>query len=88
MSMKTIAATSARRSWSRLLGRVQYRGQRFAIIRNGQPVAAIIPYEEVEVLRQIEDELDFQEAREAVENERGRARLGWDDLVRYAGMEE
>lgn len=86
--MKSIASTTARRSWSRMLGRVEHRGQRFAIVRNGALIAALIPYEEVEILGQIEDELDLQEAREAIETERGKARIGWDDFLRYAGMDE
>jgi antitoxin (DNA-binding transcriptional repressor) of toxin-antitoxin stability system len=86
--MKTIASTSARRSWSNMLGRVQHRGQRFAIVRNGRLIAALIPYNEVAILRQLEDELDFHEAREAVELDRGKKRLDWDEILRYAELGE
>jgi antitoxin (DNA-binding transcriptional repressor) of toxin-antitoxin stability system len=86
--MKTIASTSARRAWSRMLGRVEHRGQRFAIVRNGRLIAALIPYDEVAILGQIEDELDFQEAREAIALERGKQRLDWDELMRFAELAE
>jgi antitoxin (DNA-binding transcriptional repressor) of toxin-antitoxin stability system len=86
--MKTITSTAARRSWSAMMARVEHRGQRFAIVRNGQLVAALIPYEEVAILGQIEDEIDFQEAREAIAAERGSARLQWSEVLRYAGFDE
>jgi antitoxin (DNA-binding transcriptional repressor) of toxin-antitoxin stability system len=85
--MKTLAATIARRQWSRLLGRVEHRGQRFAIERNGRLIAAVIPFDETEILAQLEDELDFQQAREAVELARGGERLSWEDVLAYDGME-
>jgi antitoxin (DNA-binding transcriptional repressor) of toxin-antitoxin stability system len=85
--MKTIPSTEARRLWARILGRVEHRGQRFAIERSGRVVAAVIPFFEVDLLVQLEDELDFQHARERVDDHRGQERLRWEDVLAYDGSE-
>ncbi len=38
-----ITATQFARSLSDVLNRVRYRGERFVIVRNGQPVATLAP---------------------------------------------
>jgi antitoxin (DNA-binding transcriptional repressor) of toxin-antitoxin stability system len=83
--MKTLPSTQARRFWARLLGRVEHRGQRFGIERSGRLVAAVIPYGEVDILDQLEDELDFQRVREAIDLHRGQERLRWEDVLAYDG---
>lgn len=83
--MKTLPSTKARRYWARLLGRVEHRGERFGIERSGHLVAAVIPYNQIEILDQLEDELDFQYARDAIELHRGQERLRWEDILAYDG---
>jgi antitoxin (DNA-binding transcriptional repressor) of toxin-antitoxin stability system len=40
---QTISATELAKNLSSILSRVQYRGERFVVERNGEPVAAIGP---------------------------------------------
>jgi prevent-host-death family protein len=86
--MKNITASTARRLWSQLLGRVEHRGSRYAIMRNGHVVAALIPIDETDLLRELEDHVDLQQAREAIEQERGKERLSWSEVLAYGGIEE
>ena len=85
--MRSINATAARRKWSALLGRVEHRGVRFAIHRNGREVAALVPFADLDLLGQLEDEIDLIEAREAIAAARGKARVDWATLKAYAGLE-
>lgn len=85
--MKNITASTARRLWSQLLGRVEHRGARYAIVRNGHVVAALIPIDETDLLSELEDHLDLQQAREAIALERGKERLSWADVLAYGGIE-
>jgi prevent-host-death family protein len=82
--MKVVHASQARRHWAILLGRVEHRGQRFLICRNGREVAAIIPATEVDLLERLVDEADIEEAAKALRDPRGRARLPWAELRRFA----
>ena len=81
--MKILPSTKARRLWAQILGLVEHRGQRFGIERSGRLVAAVIPYGQVDILDQLEDELDFQFAREAIELNRGQERVRWEDVLKY-----
>ena len=45
--MNLISATYARNNFSRLLDEVIGKGKRFVLIRDSQPQAALVPYEEI-----------------------------------------
>ena len=86
--MRNIQSSSDRSRWSQLLGRVEHRGTRYGIVRNGRLVAALVPIDEIELIRVLEERFDLEEAREAVDQARGKPRVSWDDLVAYAGFDE
>jgi antitoxin (DNA-binding transcriptional repressor) of toxin-antitoxin stability system len=58
--MDLISATYARNNLSRLLDEVIKKGKRFILIRDSQPQAVIVPYEEI-VEKEKEWQLEFQE---------------------------
>lgn len=41
--MQPISATDAARGFADLVNRVRYQGERFEVVRNGEPVARIVP---------------------------------------------
>lgn len=55
--MNFVNATYARNNFSRLLDEVIGKGKRFILIRDSQPQAAIVPYEEI---AQKEQEWQFE----------------------------
>jgi antitoxin (DNA-binding transcriptional repressor) of toxin-antitoxin stability system len=57
--MDLISATYARNNLSRLLDEVIKKGKRFILIRDSQPQAAIVPYEEI-AEKEKEWQLEFQ----------------------------
>jgi prevent-host-death family protein len=85
----TITATELARNLSDILNRARYRGERFVIERNGEPVATIGPPETIgitpeELARQLgplrfPDE-DFADDLEAIHASQGYARIPeWPD---------
>jgi prevent-host-death family protein len=70
----------ARTDLSDLVSRVQYAGQRLVVTRRGKPAAAIVSVEDLELLQSIEDKLDAEAVREALDEVRtGKARP-WADV--------
>ena len=72
-----VSTSEARRSFSDLLGRARYVHERFHITRKGQPVAAIVPLDDLEAMQALEDAMDVKAARESLrdaEEHRGTTR--------------
>lgn len=63
--MNTIPAADARRNLSKLLDRVARKKQRIILTRRGWAVAALVSLEDLELLNELEDHLDFEAAYEA-----------------------
>jgi len=69
MSYK-LTASIARKSFSELLSRAEYRGERVIVHRGKKPVAALVPIEDLELLEKLEDETDLAAARKALKDPR------------------
>ena len=67
--MKTLDATLARARYSDLLSRVQYRGERIVLKRNGKPAVAVVPVEDAVLLENKNDLFALQDALEDLEAE-------------------
>ena len=67
--MKTLDATLARARYSDLLSRVQYRGERIVLKRNGKPAVAVVPVEDAALLENKADLFALQDALEDLEAE-------------------
>ena len=63
--MSSIGVTRLRDSIPEVVERVRYEGERILVERHGKPVLAIVPVEDLELLRKVEDMLDILEADEA-----------------------
>ena len=48
------------------MGRARYALERFRITRTGQPVAAIVPLDDLEAMQALEDAMDVKAARESL----------------------
>ena len=60
-----LSVTDFRKDVSEALNRVAYKGERIALQRRGKDVAVVVPLEDIELLRRLEDEADLQMARKA-----------------------
>lgn len=78
-----MAATEARADFSETLNRVAYSGDRIVLCRHDKEVAVLIPVEDLELLRAIEDRVDLEAARESLAEG---GRVSWDDLKAEMGL--
>lgn len=85
--MRTILATRARHTWSRLLSRVHQRGERFAICRSGEVVAALIPIADAELLDALAHESDIEEARAALRLDAQSPPVDWSEMKRHTEID-
>jgi len=67
------------------VNRVTYRGERIVIRKHGRPVAALVPVEDLTLLREIEDRIDLEDARKALAEARGKF-IPWETVKRELGL--
>lgn len=63
-----ITSSEARKKFSDIINRTAFGKERMVITRRGKDLAAIIPLEDLELLKRIEDELDAREAQRILED--------------------
>ena len=64
--MTTVNAVRLRATLADTLNQVAYAHERVVIEKHGKPVAALVPMEDLETLRALEDQIDLEAAREAL----------------------
>lgn len=67
---ESLTVVKVRENFADVLNRAQYADERIRIIKHGKPVAAIISIEDLKVLEAIEDEIDIEAAKRALEEVR------------------
>ena len=79
---KKITTADARKNFANIVNTVAYGKEPVILTRRGQEIAALISIEELELLQKIEDLVDIQEARKALEEPGGNisAEKFWDKL--------
>ncbi|HEX5163764.1 MAG TPA: type II toxin-antitoxin system Phd/YefM family antitoxin [Thermomicrobiales bacterium] len=78
--MSDVTVVQLREGLSDLLGRAQHGGERVRITRNGKPVAAIVSVEDLELLRALEDRIDLDAARAALQEAHDTGYLAWETV--------
>ena len=81
--MTRIKTTVAREEFAETLNRVAYRGERIILERRGKNLAALVPMEDLDLLRQIEDRMDLDAARRALKE---RGSVSWTKLKASLGL--
>lgn len=64
--MTRLRASKARQEFADTLNRVVYGGERIVLARRGRDLAAIVPMNDLALIRAIEDRIDLQKARKAL----------------------
>ena len=80
--MTRIPATTARQSFSEVVNRASYGGQRFALMRNGKIAAGIVSAADLQLLESLEDLTDVRDAeriRAAIKSGREKV-MPWDEV--------
>ncbi|MBU0482708.1 MAG: type II toxin-antitoxin system Phd/YefM family antitoxin [Proteobacteria bacterium] len=62
----TISTADARKHFAEIVNRVTYGKEPIVLTRRGQEVAALVSIDEFELLQQIEDHIDIEDAKKAL----------------------
>jgi prevent-host-death family protein len=84
--MVKIEATAARSGLSDLLSQVQYGFERVIIERRGRDAAALISMADLRLLELLEDTVDIEAARQALENPKNKVRVPLDEVKKRLRM--
>lgn len=71
MSITSVSSTEARNNWADILNRAAYSRERFAVERHGEPIAAIVSADDLDVVQMVSDRAVASEALEALEKQEG-----------------
>jgi prevent-host-death family protein len=77
--------TEARARLAEAVNRVRYRGERIVIQKHGRPVAALVPVEDLALIRELEDRIDVEDARKALAEANGKF-IPWKTVKRELGL--
>ena len=62
----TITTAEARKNFADIVNKVAYGKEPIILTRRGQKVAALVSIDELELLQQIEDHIDIEDAKKAL----------------------
>ncbi len=65
--MSNISISKVRLAFADTLNRVSYGKERVIICRRNKDIAALVPIEDLQLLEEIEDRIDLEDARKALE---------------------
>ena len=71
--------SDARGSFSSTVNRAAFGGERIVLTRHGKRIAAVVPIADLELLESLEDAVDLDEARAALDSS-GSGRVTWTEL--------
>ena len=60
---RKVASSTARSEFADIVNRAAYAGERVIVHRRKRPVAAVVPLSDLELLEQLEDRIDLEDAR-------------------------
>ena len=81
----TLDLSRARALFTESVNRVNYRGERIVIKKHGRPVAALVPVEDLELICELEDRIDLQDARKALAEAKGKF-IPWETVKGELGL--
>ena len=64
---KTITTADARKNFANIVNTVAYGKESVVLTRRGQKIAALISIEELQLLQMIEDHIDIEDAKKALD---------------------
>lgn len=62
----TISTADARKNFADIVNKVVYGKEPIILTRRGQKIAALVSMDELELLQQIEDHIDIEDAKKAL----------------------
>jgi prevent-host-death family protein len=78
--MSTTTVSDARRDFADLCNRVAYGRERVIIERHGKVRVALVPYEDLALIEEIEDKVDLLAADTALKEAEEAGTVSWEEL--------
>ena len=84
--MTRVKSTDAKKQLTQILARTARTMRRVMVTSRGKDVAAVVPIEAVQLLEEIEDRLDPDEARVALASTKREDTVTWKKIKRDLGL--
>lgn len=84
--MNTLSTAEARDQFSDVINRAAYGKERVVLTRRGKALVAIVPIEDVDLLRELEDRIDLEDAQQAVAEAEERGYIPWETVKANLGL--
>lgn len=84
--MPALTVSQARKDFADTVNRVAYTKERVLVERHGKVVMGMVPVEDLELLRALEDRIDLQAARAALAEAKKKGTKSLDDVVKELGL--
>ena len=79
-----ISTADARKNFADIVNKVAYGRETIVLTRRGQKIAALVSIDELELLQQIEDYIDIEDAKKALEDPDGN--VSADEVWKQLGL--
>jgi prevent-host-death family protein len=76
--LNKISTADARKKFANIINRVAFGNESFVLTRRGEPIAALVSMSKLKILRELEDQLDIEDAWKA-KSEPGEP-IPWEEL--------
>ncbi len=86
MSKNTVSTAQARDQFADVINRVAYGKERVILTRRGKALAAVVPFEDAQLLEALEDQLDIEKARAALAEIGDGGTVSWESLKAELGL--
>jgi prevent-host-death family protein len=84
--MNSLSTAEARDRFSDVINRAAYGKERIVVTRRGKALVAVVPIEDVEWLRELEDRIDLEDARLAMAEVEEKGTISLDELTNELGL--
>jgi prevent-host-death family protein len=78
--MSNISTKEAGGRFSDVINRAAFAKERIVLTRRGKAVAAVVPIEDLELLENLEDRIDFEDARAALKDIKKKGTKSWEKI--------
>lgn len=86
MSESEISVVHAREHFAEYLGRVTYSKDRLVVTKHGKKIAAVVPYEDLRLLEQLEEAIDLKDAHAALADVKKNGSVPWKKAKKKLGL--
>jgi len=82
----SVTAEQAKEHFAEVLDRAAKSKERVIVTRRGKPLAAIVPVDDVRFLEDLEERMDIDDAKAALEEAKREGTVSWSDLKKELGL--